>query len=225
MEATMKLYGFAGTRTMRALWALNELDLDFEFVEVDLTKGEHRQPAFLALNPAGKVPVLVDGDLVLTESVAIVLYLAEKSPAKGLLPADARSRAEVHRWLLFTATELEQPLWRISRHTRLYPAERRIAAEIPVARRDFLDMAPVMDAHLRGRSFLVGDHATVADLVAAYTLDWADEVHLLDELPGLRAYMERMYARPKAPLRVAEAFRRGASAMTPLRHTAETAGR
>jgi len=202
----MRLYGFAGTRTMRALWALRELDLDFEYVEVDLTAGAHRRPDFLALNPAGKVPVLVDGDLVLTESVAIVLYLAEKRPETGLLPVDPRARAEVHRWLLFTATELEQPLWRMARHKTLYPAERRIAAEIPVARRDFLDMAPVMDTHLQGRSFLVGDRATVADIVAAYTLDWADEAHLLDELPGLHAYMKRMYARPKAPLRIAAAF-------------------
>src|SRR5579859_2217119 len=64
LEVIMRLYGFAGTRTMRALWALRELDLDFEYVEVDLTAGAHRRPDFLALNPAGKVPVLVDGDLV-----------------------------------------------------------------------------------------------------------------------------------------------------------------
>jgi glutathione S-transferase len=202
----MKLYGFAPTRTIRALWALRELDLDFEYVSVDLTKGEHRQPAFLAVNPAGKVPVLVDGDLTLTESVAIVLYLAEKYPERGFLPHDLRPRAEVHRWLLFTATELEQPLWRISRHTALYPPDKRIAAEVPIARQDFLDMAPVMEQHLRGRSFLVGDRVTVADFVAAYTLDWANEVRLLDDLPGLRAYMDRMYARHKAPPRIAEAF-------------------
>jgi glutathione S-transferase len=202
----MKLYGFAPTRTIRAQWILRELDIEFEFVNVDLTKGEHLRPEFLAVNPAGKVPVLVDGDLVLTESVAIVLYLAEKHPSSGFLPEDPRSRAEVHRWLLFTATELEQPLWRIARHTNLYPAEKRIAAEVPIARQDFLDMASVMEKHLQGRSFLVGDRATVADFVAAYTLDWANEVRLLEDLPGLRAYMERMYARPKAPPRIAEAF-------------------
>jgi glutathione S-transferase len=202
----MKLYGFAPTRTIRALWALRELDLDFEYINVDLTKGEHRRPDFLAVNPAGKVPVLVDGDLVLTESVAIVLYLAEKYPQKKLLPSGLRPKADVHRWLLFTATELEQPLWRIARHTAIYPVEKRIAAEVPIARQDFLDMAPVMEKHLAGRTYLVGDGVTVADFVAAYTLDWANEVKLLDDLPGLRAYMERMYARPKAPQRISEAF-------------------
>ena len=202
----MKLYGFAPTRTIRALWTLQELDLEFEFVTVDLTKGEHRRAEFLAVNPAGKVPVLVDGDLVLTESVAIALYLAEKYPGKGLLPTAVRPKAEVNRWLLFTATELEQPLWRIARHTALYPKEKRLAAEIPLAREDFLDMAAVMEKHLEARRFLVGDGVTVADFVAAYTLDWANEVKLLEGLPHLKAYMEWMYCRPKAPPRIAAAF-------------------
>ena len=87
----MKLYGFAPTRTIRALWMLRELDLDFEYVQVDVTKGEHRRLEFLAMNPAGKVPVLVDDDLVLSESVAIVLYLAEKY-SSGSVCIDARSR-------------------------------------------------------------------------------------------------------------------------------------
>jgi glutathione S-transferase len=204
----MRLYGFPPTRTIRALWTLRELDLEFEYVTVDLMKGEHRRPEFLAINPAGKVPVLVDGDLVLTESVAIALYLAEKYPAKGLLPVGLQPRADVNRWSFFTATELEQPLWRIARHTALYPEEKRLPAEIPLARQDFLDMAAVMEKHMAGRTFLVGDGVTVADLVAAYTLDWANEVKLIDGLPHLRSYMERMYARPKAPPRIAEAFAR-----------------
>jgi glutathione S-transferase len=202
----MKLYGFPPTRAIRALWTLRELDLEFELVNVDLTKGEHRRPEFLAVNPAGKVPVLVDGDLVLTESVAIALYLAEKYPDKGLLPAGLQPRADVNKWLLFTATELEQPLWRIARHTALYPKEKRLAEEIPLARQDFLDMAAVMEKHMASRTFVVGEGVTVADFVAAYTLDWANEVKLIDDLPHLRAYMERMYARPKAPLRIAAAF-------------------
>jgi len=202
----MKLYGFPPTRSIRALWTLRELDVAFEFVNVDLMKGEHRRPEFLTINPAGKLPVLVDGDFLLTESVAIVLYLADKYPEKGLLPAPARSRAEAHRWLLFTVTELEQPLWRISRHTALYPKDKRLAAEISLARQDFLDMGAVMEKHMAGRKYLVGETVTVADFVAAYTLDWANEVKLLEGLPLLRAYMERMYARPKAPPRIAEAF-------------------
>jgi glutathione S-transferase len=205
----MKLYAFPPTRSLRVLWTLRELDVEFELVTVDPSKGELRRPEFLAVNPAGKLPVLVDGDFVLTESIAIVLYLAEKYPDKGLLPGELRARAEVYRWLLFTATELEQPIWRIARHSAIYPPEQRLAAEIPLARQDFLDMAAIMETHMDGREFLVGDAVTVADVVAAYTLDMASvraEHALLDELPRLRAFMERMYQRPNAPPRIAEAF-------------------
>jgi glutathione S-transferase len=204
--ARMKLYGYAPTRTIRALWALRELGLDFEFVQVDLTKGEHRRPDFLRVNPAGKLPVLVDGDLALTESVAIVLYLAEKFPAGGFLPSGLEARAQVYKWLLFTATELEQPLWRIARHTAIYPPDKRLPADVPLARQDFSDMAAVMEEHMKGRQFLVGEEATVADFVAAYTLDWANEVELLAGFPRLRGYMEEMYTRPKAPQRIRAAF-------------------
>ena len=100
----MKLYGFPPTRSIRVLWTLRELGVDFEFVNVNLMAGENRHAAFLSVNPAGKLPALVDGDFVLTESVAIVLYLAEKYPKGGLLPAKLEGRAEVNRWLLFTAT-------------------------------------------------------------------------------------------------------------------------
>lgn len=202
----IKLYEFAPTRSIRARWALQELGVEFTPVTVDLRAGRHHEPWFREINPAGKVPVLVDGDQVLTESVAIVRYLAEKYPEGRLLPADLASRAQVDRWLLFAATELEQPLWRISRHTFLYPESERLPGDVPIARREFVEMAAVLDAHLRGRQFVVGEHATVADIVLAYTLDWANEQGLLERFPLLRSYMEAMYARPKAPPRITAAF-------------------
>ena len=79
----MKLYEFAPTRSIRARWTLQELGVEFEAVTVNLVLGEHRRPEFLKINPAGKLPVLVDGDTVLTESIAIVIYLAEKYPEKS----------------------------------------------------------------------------------------------------------------------------------------------
>jgi glutathione S-transferase len=198
----MKLYEFAFTRSIRARWTLQELGVDFEAINVNLFGGEARRPEFLRLNPAAKLPVLVDGDFVLTESAAIVLYLAEKY--RKFLPAEPRGRAEVNRWLLFTVTELEQPLWRIAKNRNLYPEAQRLAADIPLASQDFRAMADVAEKHMQGRKFVVGDDVTVADFVLAYTLDWANEVQLLDRCPQLVAYMERMYARPKAPQRIAQ---------------------
>ncbi|VWB38481.1 glutathione S-transferase family protein [Burkholderia lata] len=201
----MKLYGFAGTRSQRALWGLKELDADFEFISVNLLQGEHKRPEFLRLNPAGKVPVLVDGDLVIPESAAIVLYLADKYPEKALLPVDPALRAEAYRWVMFAVTELEQPLWRITRHSFIYPPEKRSPADIELAREDFRTMAAILDKHLEGRAFIVGDTLTVADCVTAYLIDWAGECNLIESFPQLRAYLERLYARPKAPLRIADA--------------------
>lgn len=198
----MQLYEFGFTRSIRARWTLQELGVDFEAISVNLFAGEAQRPEFLKLNPAAKIPVLVDGDFVLTESAAIVLYLAEKYGK--FLPTDARGRAEVNKWLLFTVTELEQPLWRIAKNRNLYPEAQRLAADIPLASEDFRAMADVAEKHMQGRRFAVGDSVTVADFVLAYTLDWANEVRLLDRCPQLVAYMERMYARPRAPKRIAQ---------------------
>jgi glutathione S-transferase len=217
----MKLYEFGPTRSIRARWTLQELGVDFEPIRVNLLAGEHRRPEFLKINPAGKLPVLIDGDFVLTESVAIVLYLAEKYPEKELLPAGAEARAQVNRWLLFAATELEQPLWRISRHTSLYPEEERLAKEVSLAGRDFKEMAAVLERHMQGRQFVAGNRVTVADFVTAYTLDWGNEVKLLGDYPQLVAYMERMYARPHAPPRIAAAF----AAISSEQNSTRNAGR
>jgi glutathione S-transferase len=206
MEKKMQLYEFAPTRSIRVRWMLQELGVDFEAITVNLAAGEHRRPDFLKINPAGKLPVLVDDDLVLTESVAIVLYLAEKYPHKRFLPTDIKQRSQVYRWLLFTATELEQSLQRIARHTKVYPEHLRLPAEVSVARQDFADMVVALEAHMQGHQFMVGNTVTVADFVCAYTLDWANEVQLLDDCPQLLLYMKRMYARPNAPLRIAAAF-------------------
>ena len=206
MAGTLTLYEFGPTRSLRVRWALQELQVPFESVVVDLQAGEHRKPAFLQLNPAGRLPVLVDGELVLTESVAIVVYLADKFPDKGLMPQDPQERAQALKWLLFAATELEQPWWRVAKHTNLYPPELRIPADIELARKDFAPMAQVMEQHMRDREYVVGSHVSVADFVLAYTLDVANELKWLSDCPGLVAYIERMYRRPNAPLRVAQAF-------------------
>jgi glutathione S-transferase len=202
----MKLYEFAPTRSIRARWALQELEIPFESVEIRLGRGDAQTPEYLALNPAGKVPTLVDGDFVLTESVAIVVYLAEKYPDKGFLPTDLKQRAQLNRWMLFAVTELEQPLWRIARHSFLYPEQQRLPADIEIAKGEFRNMAAVLERHMQGRQFVVGDRVSVGDFVTAYTLDWGNEVGLLDACPTLLAYMNRMYERPRAPMRIRQAL-------------------
>lgn len=202
----MTLYGQPPSRALRVLWLLNELGIDYEQVLIDPDGEEARSPVFRALNPAGKVPVLVDGDMVLTESAAIQLYLAEKFPNAGLIPQDIVERAQMYRWIFFLVTEIEQPLWRIARHTVIYPEDKRIAADIEIATRECREMLAVLEKHMQGREYFVGDRLSVADLNAAYTLDWAGFAGMLEDAPVLRAWVEKMYARPKAPTTIAAAF-------------------
>ena len=199
----MKLYGTPPTRALRVLWLLAELEIECEVVTVNMGIGEHLQPKFLALNPAGKLPVLVDGDLVLTESAAIPLYLAEKFPEKRLIPNTLAARAQMYRWIFFLVTEIEQPLWRIALHTRIYAEHERLPQEVALATRDCKRMVAVLEQHMREREFVAGERLTVADFNAAYTLDWANEAGMLGDAPRLREYLKTMYARPKAPLTIA----------------------
>ncbi|MCC6921349.1 MAG: glutathione S-transferase family protein [Alphaproteobacteria bacterium] len=202
----MKLYGIPPTRALRPIWLINELGIDCEIVAVDLPAGAHQQPAFLAINPAGKVPALVDGDIVVTESVAIQYYLAEKHPEAGFIPSALADRAEMHRWNFFLATDIEQPLWRIALNTAIYPEGERVAADIPNAQRDCRRMLAVFEKHMQDRAWVAGNRISVADFNAAYTLDWAGEAGLLDGFPRLGAYLRTMYARPAAPPTIKAAF-------------------
>ncbi|QOR40353.1 glutathione S-transferase family protein [Billgrantia diversa] len=200
------LYGTPPTRTLRAIWLLNELGLEYETRPVDLMQGEHQQQAFLSLNPAGKIPVLVDGDLVLTESAAIQLYLAEKYPQAGFIPDTVEERAQMHRWNFFLVTEIEQPLWRIARQTFIYPEEQRLPQDVDQARQECVEMVAVLERHMKEREYLVGNRLSVADFNAAYTLDWANEEDMLGDAPRLREFLKTMYSRPTAPPTIAEAF-------------------
>ena len=101
-------------------------------------------------------------------------------------------------WIFFLVTEIEQPLWRIARHTVLYPEEKRLPQDIDLARQECRDMVAVLEQHMEKRDFMVADRLSVADFNAAYTLDWANEEKMLDRTPRLREYLKSMYARPTA---------------------------
>ena len=193
----MKLYGYPRTRATRATWALEEANALYDYVLVDLPGGEARQPAFRALNPAGKLPVLVDDELVLTESAAICTYVADQHPGLRLVPEiGCRQRARYNQWCFFVLTELEQPLWTISKHTMALPEALRVPAVLDTARKEFEVAAELLDRGLGEREFLVGDHFSMADILAAHTLSWARGAGLPLGSERLQAYQKRMTARP-----------------------------
>jgi len=202
----VKLYGAPPTRALRVIWLLNELGLKYEMIPVNILQGETQRQEFRTLNPAAKVPVLVDGSVVLTESSAIQLYLAEKNPQSGFIPETVEDRGQMYRWIFFLVTEIEQPLWRIARHTVIYPKEKRLPQDIDLATQECKKMVAVLEQHMDKRKFIVGDRPSVADFNAAYTLDWANEQQMLVAAPRLQNYLKSMYARPTAPPTIAKAL-------------------
>jgi len=194
----MKLYGYRNGRTLRAAWALEEVDAQYEYVEVDLMRGEGREPWFLAINPAGKVPVLIDGGQVITESAAICMHLAEKYPASRLLPpVGSPERTECYKWISFILTEIDAPLWTIAKHRFALPKERRVPGVIDTAKWEFDIAVRILETGLNQRRFLTSDTLTVADILAGHTLSWAKSARF--ELSSdLERYLDSLLTRGAA---------------------------
>lgn len=193
----IELFGNVATRANRVHWALEELEVPYRFYQIDFARGDHRSPFFLNLNPAGKVPVLREGDLVLTESAAICNYLGEKFPEKNLVPAGGtRLRAHYDQWLFFVLSELEQPLWTTGKHKFAIPKEYRVPDVIPTAHWEFKQAATLLSQGLGGNPFILGEQMTMVDLFIAHTLVWAKKFQFSIELPHLEDYLQRMKQRP-----------------------------
>ena len=175
----MKLYGYRNGRTLRALWALEEIGVPYEYVEVDIIHGQGREPWFLKINPGGKVPVLDDDGTVITESAAICMHLAEKHPESRLLPPPGTpERTACYKWISFILTELDAPLWTIAKHRFVLPEERRVPAAIDTAGWEFSVAAKILETALGDNLYLVGNSLTVADILAGHTLLWAKSARL-----------------------------------------------
>ena len=190
------LYGTPRSRALRVAWVLEELGQAWQFSFVDMMKGEHRSPTFLALNPCAKVPVLTDGDLVLSESAAICLYLAEKYGNGQLLPpAGSAASGLHHQWVSFIITELEQPLWTLGKHKFALPEAQRHPGIMPCAMWEFDKAVALAEAMLPKTDFVLGDSLSVADILLAHTLLWATISE--QKIPAkLAAYRDRVAAMP-----------------------------
>lgn len=190
------IYGMPRTRSTRVTWALEEIGADYRYHLVDLLKGEGQSAEFLKLNPYGKVPVLVAGDLVLTESAAICTYLGDCHPESGLVPqAGTVERAKYDQWCYFVLAELEQPLWTIHKHRFVFPDEKKVPQMLEVAPWEFKRAVDVLAMGLGERQYLVGDSFSMADILVAHTMTWARAMKLKYESPELEAYEQRICGR------------------------------
>lgn len=195
----MKLYGYRNGRTLRALWALEEIGARYEYIEVDVMRGQGREPWFLELNPGGKVPVLDDDGTIITESAAICMHLADKHPESGLLPpAGTPERSHCYKWISYILTELDAPLWTIAKHRFGLPRERRVPAVIETAGWEFRTALKILADAIEGKAFLVGQSLTVPDILAGHILLWAKSARLAFDGAALEIYLEGLLARDAA---------------------------
>ncbi len=190
------LYGTQKSRALRVSWLLEELGIEWQFHFIDFAKGENRSESFLALNPSGKMPVLTDGDFVLTESAAIMRYLAEKYGQGHWLPAPGSQASGIHeRWVSFVISELEQPLWNMGKHRFALPKEWRLEAMQNVAKWEFTQAAAIAEQWIPESGFVCGSEPMIADILLTQTLGWA--LGFEQSIgPKLSAYRDRMKYRP-----------------------------
>jgi glutathione S-transferase len=179
------------SRAANVIWMLEELEIPYELSFVDIMKGAQKGPEVVAHNPMGKVPILQDGDVVVTESAAIGLYLADRYALGKLAPApDDPARGPYLRWSFFAPSVIEPAM-----------AAKNAAAEFKpsqVGWGTYESMIAAMESAITGRSYILGDRFSMADCVFGGTVRYMLRVKMLEATPTLSAYAGRLAARPAA---------------------------
>jgi len=190
----MKLYWFDTVNPRKACSVAKYLQSPIEYAHVNLGRGEHKTPGYLALNPNGKVPTLVDGTRVLWESTAIMCHLAARSDSE-LWPQDDR-QIDVMRWLSWDLAQFYRAGGTLY-FEHIIKARFGLGDVDPAATRqatqEWRRLATILDTHLHDRRWLVGDSVTVADFAVAGFLPYAERAHIpLDEFPAVRRWHDRL---------------------------------
>jgi glutathione S-transferase len=195
--ASLRIYGIARTRAFRALWVAKELGLDYQHLPIEIGDDGAKSAEFLAINPNGRLPVIVDGDFVLFESLAITLYLAKKHSAGKLYPATLEGEALAWQWSLWAVTEVDRGVNIWSLHAVRLPPEERNAALREEALKVIASPFKVLDAAVAKQPYLLGNDFTVADLNVAAVISRAVDMDL-SEWPHLKDWLTRCLDRPAA---------------------------
>ncbi|MGD9925712.1 MAG: glutathione S-transferase family protein [Pseudorhodoplanes sp.] len=191
----MKLYYSETINPRKACAVAKHLESPVDFVRIDLAKGEHKTPAYLAVNPNGKVPALEDGEISIWESNAIMCHLARKAKS-DLWPTDPEKQIEVLKWLSWNSEHFTKHAGNLYFQYVIKP-KFNIGAPDDKAAEESIGFAKqftkVLDDHLAGRTFLLGDHLTVADFAVSVTLPYAETIRLpLDGFKHVARWKEQL---------------------------------
>ena len=205
----LKIYGIGASRASRPFWAALELGVPFEHMAHSYKDGGTRTPEFLAINPNGHIPVLVDerpeGHVTVWESMACALYIARvhgQADGQSITPATAREEADALRWSFWTVTELEADALTVLMHRLAMPEAQRKPELADKAESRLKVPLAVLEKHLqdqkaRGESYLAANRFTVADLCVASVAAWVRPAdHLLSQFPLTHHWLHQCLGRP-----------------------------
>lgn len=197
----MKLYHHPfSSNARKAVLTAKHLGTPVELVFLDLAKGENLKPEFLKLNPNHKVPTLVDGELALWEAHAIMIYLAEKTPGQTLYPATPEGRADVNRWMFWSAYHFTPAVGVLNwEHIikKMMGAGEPDAARVAEHEKILHGLAAILDAHLADREYVCGAALTLADVAIACPLMTTVPAKLpVTELANLQRWFAKIQALP-----------------------------
>jgi len=193
----MKLYAIVGSPNSRkVLSVINHLGIEVEIEYLDLFQGDHKTPAYSALNPNGMVPTLVDGDLKLWESNAIIQYLADKAGDEILFPKDIAKRADIVRWQCWELAHFNQAFGTLALESVAKPSFMNMPGNegvIAWSQEQLTRFASVLNNHLQDRKYVVGDTITLADYSMIHVEFFKESIPFdWSPYPHLNAYFERM---------------------------------
>jgi glutathione S-transferase len=183
------LYHHPFSRAAGSIWALEEVGVPYELKFVDIMKGAQKAPEIVALNPMGKLPILTDGDAVVTEAAAICLYLADRyAPGRLAPPLDDPKRATYLRWSLFSPSVIEPgALAKLSKWD-YKPGQAGWG--------DYESMVRSIETAVADRSFLLGDTFSMADVILGGTVRYMLRFKTIEPSPVLTGYTDRLGQRP-----------------------------
>ena len=197
---TLKIYGTAASRAARPLWVAQELGLAYEHIGMPYVGGATRTPEFLKVNPNGRIPVVDDDGVLVWESMACTMYLAERFLGRDGESLAARSNAEhaeILRWTFWVVTECEKDALLFLMHAMVMPAERRKPQLAEEALRHLARPLCILNQHLQDRPYLAGERFTVADICVASVLAWIESAgELMAQCPQLHDWLQRCQGRP-----------------------------
>ena len=189
-----KLHGTSRSRSARSLWALEELGVNYEHNPMPTT--DAKSAPHLKLNPNGHVPVLEDEGVVVWESMAINLYLADKYGKNSLWPSDPMGRADVYKWSFFAMTEVEPHLITILRNRVMNAPDNRDEKAASAAVEALKAPMNALEESLKGKDYLLGKNFTIADLNVAAVMSWIPMMKLdLSSWPNVAAWLQKCLGR------------------------------